>query len=88
MDAGQFRQQAREQGYGEAQPLEIEPNVKREMHAHDATCFVLVLEGQLSMLTERGAETFGTGDTCVMPSGAVHAEQTGPGGIKGLIARK
>jgi len=88
MDAGEFKQQAQEQGYGEAKPLELGPNVTREMHAHDVTCFVLIVEGELKMLTERGAEKFGPGDTCVMPAGTLHAEHTGAVGAKGLIAKR
>jgi len=88
MDAKQFEQQAHEQGFGAAETLEIGPNVKREMHSHDATCFLLVTSGRLTMLREGGVDEYGPGDTCLMPAGRLHAECTGATGARGLIARK
>ncbi len=32
MDEAQFKQQLQEQGYGEAQTLEFEPNLDSDMH--------------------------------------------------------
>jgi mannose-6-phosphate isomerase-like protein (cupin superfamily) len=88
MDAGQFERQAQVDGFAAPQVLDIGPNVKRELHTHDATCFLLVQDGRLTMLTEDGVEEFGPGETCLMPAGKLHAECTGPAGARGLIARK
>lgn len=88
MDTEQFKQALQRQGYGEPQPLEFGPNATSEMHTHDASCFVLVLDGELTLLTEQGAKVYRPGDSCEIRAGTPHPERTGASGTKTLIGRK
>ncbi len=54
MNEAQFRQQLREQGYSEAQPLEYEPNSVKDMHTHDFSVFALVLSGEFTLVPFKG----------------------------------
>jgi len=88
MDAEQFERELRAQGYGEPEALEYPPNMAKEMHTHDKSCFVLVLGGELTLVTEEGATTYRCGDTCKIASGTLHAEQTGASGLKALLGKR
>ena len=88
MDEALFRQQLHEQGYGEAQVVEFEPNTAREMHTHDFSAFVLVTRGAFTLVTEDGSVTHQPGEACKLAAGTLHAEQTGASGARILIGKK
>jgi len=88
MDAEQFRQQLREQGYGDPEPLVYPPHMTKEMHTHDISCFVLVLGGELTLVTEGGSTTYRRGDTCKIGAGTLHSEQTGASGLEALLGKR
>ena len=88
MNEAQFRQQLQEQGYGEAQSLEFEPNFTKDMHTHDFSAFVFVLSGAFTLVTEDGSVTHQPGEACKLPAGTLHAEQTGASGATILIGKK
>ncbi len=88
MNEAQFRQQLQEQGYGEAQPLEFEPNFVKDMHTHDFSAFAFVLSGEFTLVTEDGSVTHQPGEACKLAAGTRHAERTGPDGAKILIGKK
>ena len=88
MDEAQFRQQLQEQGYGEAQALEFEPNSAKDMHTHDFSAFVLVLSGAFTLVTEDDSVTHQPGETCKLAAGTLHSEQTGASGATILIGKK
>ncbi len=88
MDEAQFRQQLQAQGYGEAQPLEFEPNFGNDMHTHDFSAFALVLSGAFTLVTEDGPVTHRPGEACKLAAGTLHREQTGASGATILIGKK
>ena len=88
MNEAQFRQQVQEQGYGEAQSLEYEPNYVNDMHTHDFSAFVLVLSGAFTLVTEEGSVTHQPGEACKLAAGTLHSEQTGAIGATILIGKK
>ncbi len=88
MNEAQFRQQLHEQGYGEAQPVEFEPNFAADMHTHDFSAFVLVTGGAFTLVTEDGSVTHQPGEACTLAAGTLHSEQTGTDGATILLAKK
>ncbi len=88
MNEAQFRRQVQEQGYGEAQSVEFEPNLTNDMHTHDFSAFVLVLGGEFILVTESGSVTHRPGETCKLAAGTLHSEQTGASGVTILIGKK
>ena len=88
MDEAQFRRRAREQGYGEAQTLEFEPNMANDMHTHDFSAFAYVLSGAFTMVTGDGSVTHQPGEACELAAGTLHAERAGPEGATILIGKK
>ena len=88
MDEAQFRQQLQEQGYGEAQSLDFEPNSANDMHTHDFSAFALVLRGAFTLVTEDGSVTHQPGEACKLAAGTLHCEKTGASGATILIGKK
>ncbi len=88
MDEAQFRQQLQEQGYSDAQSLEFEPNLAKDMHTHDFSAFALVLSGEFTLVTEDGSVTHQPGEACKLAAGTLHSEQTGASGATILIGKK
>ncbi len=88
MNEAQFRQQLHEQGYGEAQPVEFEPNFAADMHTHDFSAFVLVTSGAFTLVTEDGSVTHQLGEACTLAAGTLHSEQTGADGATILLGKK
>ena len=88
MDETQFKQQLQEQGYGEAQLVEYQPNMDSDMHTHDFSAYALVLGGEFILVTEEGAVSHQPGEACKLAAGTRHAERTGPDGAKILIGKK
>ena len=88
MDVPEFKQQLKEEGYGDAAPLEYGPNKTSEMHTHDFSCFVLVLEGEFGLQTEQGINRYRQGEAFKLPAGVRHAELTRAEGVKALLGKK
>ncbi len=88
MNEAQFKQQLRKQGYSDAESLELQPNLAKDMHTHDFSAFALVLSGEFTLVTEGGSVTHQPGEACTLPAGTLHAEQTGASGATILIGKK
>ena len=88
MNEAQFRRQLREQGYGEAQSLDFEPNSGNDMHAHDFSAFAFVLSGEFTLVTEDGSVTHRQGEACKLAAGTLHSEKAGASGATILIGKK
>jgi quercetin dioxygenase-like cupin family protein len=88
MTEAEFKQHLRNEGYGEAQSLECEANMAKEMHVHEFSASVLVLSGEFTLVTKDGSQTHRPGETCKLTAGTLHAEQTGANGATILIGKK
>lgn len=88
MTEDQFRQQLREQGYGEARIRDFEPNLDKDMHTHDQSAMALVMRGEFTLVLEREATTYQPGEWCELIAGTLHTERTGPEGATVLLAYK
>ena len=85
---GEFRDLLAEQGYDEIRDVVYEPDADGELHTHEFSAKVLVLEGQFTLGLENGSETFEPGQTCDVPAGTVHAERTSALGARVLAGVK
>ncbi len=88
MDEEQFRQELKEQGYGDPEFMEAGPGPIKELHTHDQSQMVLVLSGEFIMMNDSGFTTYGAGDCYENPAGTLHTEQIGPNGVSVLLAKK
>jgi quercetin dioxygenase-like cupin family protein len=75
-------------GYRDIDTRTALPNVSRQPHAHPFDARVLMLAGELTVMSEGQSRTYRTGETFEMAAGCLHSEQYGPEGATLLIGRK
>lgn len=88
MDRDVFEAQCKEQGYGAATEGRMEASVKNADHTHEFSAMLLVLDGEITIGRDGGAQTYRAGDSCTMSAGTVHSEDVGPDGVRYLAGRK
>lgn len=86
MTEDDFRSMCASDGWGAPQVEQYPPNDAPAMHSHDFDAVVRVDEGELRMTYPDRVDVLGPGDTCTVPAGTLHSEQTGPRGAVGLLA--
>ena len=88
MDETAFRQRLQRDGYGEPELFEREANLRNDMHTHEFSACALVIEGEVSVVTETGRTTCRAGDTFELAGGIPHREEYGPHGARFLLGRR
>ncbi len=67
----------------------LEPNTRREAHAHDFDVRALVLSGEITLGCGDAAPcTYLVGDVFTMQAGVPHTEAVGPEGVRYLVGRR
>jgi quercetin dioxygenase-like cupin family protein len=87
IDEAGFRAALARDGY-EAVERSLPPGPPGGAHTHPFDARLLILEGALTITLEGAAATYGPGDTCEVPAGRVHAEATGPEGVRYVAGRR
>ena len=87
MDRTQFEVELRREGY-EIREGEIKPNAHREAHAHEFDARLFVLDGSLTLAFGTDRVTYRPGDSCTVPAGTMHAEQTDADGVRFVSGRR
>ncbi len=89
MDEVSFKQAREAEGYSVFKVVRWDPDTVNAVHTHDFGAHILVLDGEITVVTEDGQSTIcRAGDTFALNSGIPHAETVGPNGVKILSARK
>lgn len=88
MDRAAFEAQLRDQGYGEVVDRRMDPGLLNPEHAHEFDAYLLVLQGAMTITSERGERTYRAGDTFTMAAGCRHSEQAGAAGAHYLAGRR
>ncbi|MFT5111083.1 MAG: quercetin dioxygenase-like cupin family protein [Parasphingorhabdus sp.] len=88
MNEQEFREKLNEKGYSEPIARKWEPNLDKEMHAHDKSAMAFVTEGVLTIVYESDSFAYGPGESCELLAGTLHTEKTGPEGATSLLAYK
>ena len=57
-------------------------------HTHPTETAHIILSGEMTLTTSAGAKTYGAGERCDVPAGAVHSARMGPRGCRYLIGEK
>jgi quercetin dioxygenase-like cupin family protein len=80
---GELKREGYEVRYGGMAAGMINPE-----HAHDFDARVMVIGGEITITRAGKAETFRTGDSCVVAAGERHAEAAGPQGVAYMAGRR
>jgi quercetin dioxygenase-like cupin family protein len=88
VDIEKFKQSLADQGYSNATSVTYEPSMENEMHTHEFSGSLFVLEGEFTLVTEAGSGTYLPGETCKLDAGVLHSERAGPDGTTFLVGKK
>jgi mannose-6-phosphate isomerase-like protein (cupin superfamily) len=64
------------------------PNASYPDHTHASETAHIILDGEMTLTQGGSTKTFGAGERCDVPAGAVHSAKMGPGGCRYLIGEK
>jgi len=64
------------------------PNAHYPDHTHAAETAHIILEGEMTLTQGDLTHTYGAGERCDVPAGAVHSARMGPRGCRYLIGEK
>ncbi len=87
MNIDAFKADMIREGYA-ARYSSLPPDHVAPDHTHEFDERVMVLGGEITITRDGKPETFRAGDSCMVPSGSVHAEHVGPEGVAYLAGRR
>jgi quercetin dioxygenase-like cupin family protein len=64
------------------------PNQNNPEHVHNWDARLMVIGGEITITRDGKAETFRSGDCCVVPANYPHTEQAGPQGVAYIAGRR
>ena len=88
MNIENFKKSLADLDYCEAEHKTYEPGMENEMHTHDFSANLFVLEGEFTLITEEETVTHLPGDSCKLDAGVLHSERAGPEGTTFLVGKK
>ena len=87
MTETEFRQLLASEGIDTIVLVEREPGAL-DMHTHPFEARALIIDGDITIVTERGTQHCGPGDSFHLAANVPHTESYGPRGVKYLAGRK
>jgi uncharacterized protein YjlB len=88
MTVAAVEQQLHREGFRHTYVWQDGPHVFYSDHSHAVETAHVILDGELTLMMGGCSATYGPGDRCDVPAGAVHAARTGPRGCRYLIGEK
>jgi quercetin dioxygenase-like cupin family protein len=88
MNRTEFESECHAQGYHEIIDRRMEPSTTNPEHSHEFDARLLMLEGEMTVISEGERRTYRVGDSFVMSAGCRHTEQSGSGGARYLAGRR
>jgi len=88
MDRAEFESALRAQGYLEVVGSRMEPNSFSPEHVHEFDARVLILEGEMTIISNGAEQTYRAGDNFAMNARRRHAQQGGRQGVQFLVGRR
>jgi quercetin dioxygenase-like cupin family protein len=64
------------------------PHVSYPDHTHPVETAHIILSGEMTLTMDGKSHTYGTGERCNVPAGALHSARTGPSGCRYLIGER
>jgi mannose-6-phosphate isomerase-like protein (cupin superfamily) len=87
-DATKLTQQLRAEGFSNTYVWQDGPNARYADHTHATETAHIILDGELTLIIDGKTVTYGAGERCDVPAGAIHAARMGPNGCHYLIGEK
>jgi quercetin dioxygenase-like cupin family protein len=88
MDEKALAKQLRQGGFSHTFVWEDRPNAHYPDHTHAEQTAHIVLSGEMALTMGGKTQTYGVGQRCDVPAGAVHSARMGPQGCRYLIGER
>jgi mannose-6-phosphate isomerase-like protein (cupin superfamily) len=87
-DLDAIERQLHDEGFVHTFVWQDGPQANYPDHTHGAETAHIILEGEMTLTTGGETRTYGVGERCDVPAGAVHSARMGPSGCRYLIGEK
>jgi mannose-6-phosphate isomerase-like protein (cupin superfamily) len=87
-DQKSLERQLRGEGFLHTYVWQDSPNAFYPDHTHAVETAHIILDGEMTLTRDGKTRTFGVGERCDVPTGAIHSAKMGPHGCKYLIGEK
>ena len=88
LNEGELRKQLAAEGFAHTYIWQDGPRAFYPDHTHPGLTAHIILDGEMTLICGGKSETYGVGDRCDVPAGAVHSAQMGPQGCRYLVGEK
>jgi mannose-6-phosphate isomerase-like protein (cupin superfamily) len=85
MDEKQLVRTLEQEGFGHTYVWQDGPNASYPDHTHATETAHIILSGEMTLAMDGQSQTYGAGERCDVPAGAVHSARMGPTGCRYLI---
>lgn len=88
MDEKKLAEQLQREGFGRTYAWQDAANAFYPDHTHDTETAHIILTGEMTLTLKGKSQTYGVGQRCDVPAGAVHSARIGPKGCRYLIGER
>ena len=88
MNRTEFESECQAQGYLEIIDRQMEANTINPEHSHEFDAKLLVLEGEMTIVSNGSERLYRSGDTFAITAGCRHTEQSETEGVRYLAGRR
>ena len=88
MDERKLAEQLRKEGFAHTYVWQDGPNAVYPDHTHGEETAHIILSGEMTLTMAGKSQTYGEGERCDVPAGAVHSAKMGPNGCRYLIGER
>ncbi|HEX8871375.1 MAG TPA: cupin domain-containing protein [Candidatus Acidoferrum sp.] len=85
---GDFTVTLSREGFSHIYVWEDGPNASYPEHTHRTETAHIILKGEMTLTMGSESRTYGPGDRCDVPAGAVHSARMGPHGCRYVIGER
>jgi len=87
-DQKSLEKQLHDEGFPHTYVWQDSPNAFYSDHTHAVETAHIILDGEMTLTQGAETRTFGAGERCDVPAGALHSAKMGPRGCRYLIGEK
>ena len=88
MDEKQLARTLEREGFGHTYVWQDRPNASYPDHTHATETAHIILSGEMTLTMDGQSHTYGAGERCDVPAGAMHSARMGPTGCRYLIGER
>jgi quercetin dioxygenase-like cupin family protein len=88
LDVSHLRNQLEAEGFSGTFVWQDRPHAFYSDHTHAGLTAHIILDGEMTLTLNGQSQTYGVGERCDVPAGAMHSARMGPSGCRYLVGEK